>query len=98
MTTPTHQHIQTLLLEECHQSLNLAQWCHRVALFGYATSIGLAISATTLVYSGRLDAVPASSLATLPIVACTRALHRGGKQLREETDRLCHLIETLDQT
>jgi hypothetical protein len=95
MTIYTSQQIQVLLLKECHETLNLAQWCHRIALFGYTTSICLAIAASTLVYTGKLDAGTASGLSTLPIVACTRTLHRGGKQLREETDRLRQIIETL---
>jgi hypothetical protein len=64
---------------------------------GHTTSIVLEIVATSLVYSGKLDAATVSGLSTLPVIACTRTLDRGGKQLRDATDRLCQLLETLDR-
>jgi hypothetical protein len=97
MTQHQKQAIQAMLFNECQQNLDLAQWFYRISLAGYTTSIVLAIVATSLVYSGKLDAATVSGLSTLSVIACTRSLDRGGKQLRDATDRLCQLLETLDR-
>jgi hypothetical protein len=94
---PHYPQIQAMLLQECQENLNLAQWFYRLSLAGYTASIVLAIVATSLVYSGKLDAATVSGLSTLPVITCTRTLDRGGKQLRDATDRLYQLLETSDR-
>jgi hypothetical protein len=91
------QALQTLLLQECQENLNLAQGFHRLALVGYAASMGLAIGATIMVYAGKLDIATVSGASSIPVIACTRALQRGGKQLRDASNQFYQVIESLDR-